>query len=139
MQLMPQTSEEVGERLKIDDMAHPVSNVRGGVYYLRKLYDMFEGASDLDRVRLALAAYNAGPGRVYDAQGIAAYLDDDPREWDAVKQALPLLSKRYYTLHQDVWPQGKPPVAGWFGGSQETVVYVEKVMDYYERYKGAME
>lgn len=137
MQMMPYTSEEVGKVLEIEDMAHPMNNIRGGIFYLSKLYDFFEGADEPDRIRLTLAAYNAGPARVYDAQDVAAYFRDNPRKWQSVKDALPLLSKRYYTLHRNVWADERPR-AGWFGESRQTIAYVDKVMGYYEDYRLAL-
>jgi len=138
MQIMPVTSMEVAKVLDIEDMAHPMNNIHGGVYYLHKLYNLFEGAGNKDRIQLTLAAYNAGVGRIYDAQVITAYLHDDPRKWEAVKEALPLLSKRYYTLHRSVWDQDRPKIAGWFGSSRETVNYVDRVMESYENYKNVL-
>ncbi|MBM2840524.1 MAG: rane-bound lytic murein transglycosylase [Bacteroidetes bacterium] len=138
MQIMPVTSEEVARVLDIEDMAHPMNNIHGGIYYLHKLYNLFEGAEESERIKLTLAAYNAGIGRIYDAQVLAAYLQDNPRKWDAIKEALPLLSKRYYTLHKNVWDQGRPKIAGWFGNSKETITYVDRVMDYYEGYKSSL-
>ncbi len=135
MQIMPVTSSELAKALDIEDMTHPMNNIRGGVYYLKKLYNLFDGAEESERIKLMLAAYNAGVGRIYDAQVLAAYLNDNPRSWDAIKEALPLLSKRYYTLHRNVWDQDRPKIAGWFGNSKETIVYVDRVMESYEVYK----
>jgi len=59
-QLMPGTAREMG--VNPDD---PYANLEGGARYLREQLDRFDG--DLEK---ALAAYNAGPGRVIDAGGI---------------------------------------------------------------------
>jgi membrane-bound lytic murein transglycosylase F len=134
MQLMPETSEEIARDLSIDDLSHPNNNIRGGVYYMRQLYDLFEGAAEADRIKLTLAAYNAGIGRIYDAQDLAAYLREDPLTWKSIRDMLPLLSRRYDSLHRSVW-DGEKPKAGYFGNSGETVKYVESVMGHYDDYR----
>lgn len=59
-QLMPGTAREMG--VNPDD---PFANLEGGARYLRQQLDRFDG--DLEK---ALAAYNAGPGRVIRAGGV---------------------------------------------------------------------
>ena len=134
MQIMPATGQEVGKALDKDVFVHPADNIHGGIYYLSQLHGFFRSAEPMERLKLTLAAYNAGVGRVYDAQEVAAYLHEDPNTWEAVQDALPLLSKRYYTLHQNVWVEGRPRV-GWFGSAKETIGYVKQVMEYYEEYR----
>lgn len=133
MQIMPVTGAEVARSLALEDVSNPGENIRAGVYYLRKLYDLFDGSNEADRLKLTLASYNAGAGRVYDAQELSAYLQDDPGRWQSVRDALPLLSKRYETLHRSVWPMQKPR-NGWFGGSRQTIAYVNAVVEHYETY-----
>jgi len=61
-QLMPATARDLGV-----NPADPAANLNGGARYLRQLLDQFDG--DVER---ALAAYNAGPGRVRSSGGVPA-------------------------------------------------------------------
>lgn len=54
--------------LRLNDVYNPYKNIHAGAKYLRELIDLFGG--DL---RLAIAAYNAGPGAVQRFNGIPPY------------------------------------------------------------------
>mgnify|MGYP006377136615 FL=1 len=61
-QLMPDTAEHLGV-----DINDPKENLEGGARYLKMMYDRF------GTWKLALAAYNAGPGAVEASDGIPPY------------------------------------------------------------------
>jgi membrane-bound lytic murein transglycosylase MltF len=144
MQLMPGTGRDVSSALGIEGIRQPEDNIAGGVYYLWRVRSMFDappgegedtaGPTNEDLIRLSLAAYNGGPTRIHDAQQLAVYLGLDPYQWNNIKELLPMLSRRYYTLHQYVWEDGKPR-GGYFYGWPETINYVESVMGYYSYYR----
>lgn len=63
-QLMPGTAKKLGV-----DISDPHQNLEGGARYLRMMYDKFGSW------KLALAAYNAGPGAVEKHGGIPPYAE----------------------------------------------------------------
>lgn len=65
MQIMPETQKDLG----LDNPFDPVENVEAGVRYLRMMLDRFKD------VRLALAAYNAGPLTVEKYGGIPPFAE----------------------------------------------------------------
>lgn len=116
MQILPATSRSLG----IDDPFDPVASIKGGVLYLKTLYDQYDGIEADERVLFALAAYNVGPGHVQDARRLASQQGLDPNRWESVAKTLPLLRYRAYYRNSE---QG-------FCRGDITVAYVEHILIY---------
>jgi membrane-bound lytic murein transglycosylase F len=137
MQIMPMTEAELTQKIGVKNARSPYNNIRAGIFHLKSLYRYFEDSVGDERVKLSLAAYNAGLNRIKDAQEIAQFMGDDPNTWKSVKDALPMLSKRYRTLHARVWENGVPR-SGYFRDTKQTTQYVENIMQYYDGYQLAL-
>jgi membrane-bound lytic murein transglycosylase MltF len=111
MQIMPET----GRTLRVGDITKVEPNVHGGFKYLRQIYDKHLDTTELDeqnRTLFAIAAYNAGSGRIAKLRAEAATKGLDPNVWF---NNVELIAARRV--------------------GQETVVYVRNIYKYYVAYK----
>jgi soluble lytic murein transglycosylase len=92
MQLMPATASALARKYKFpftppECYADPAWNTRAGCVYLRQLMDRYRG-----RLDLALAAYNAGPGRVNEWLARPGC----PKDPDLFVESIPFKETRSY-------------------------------------------
>lgn len=131
MGLMPATAKSMG--LDPKDLGHPESNIRVGTKYLRVLIDKFSSVEDdNERIRLALASYNAGIGHVSDARALASKHGANKNIWHGNVE-------RYLELkHLEQYYSDPVCKAGYFRAG-ETINYVRNVMERWQIYKQAVQ
>ncbi len=93
---MMQLTKATARQLKAD-REDVYESIMAGARYLQMLTDRVstdvEGA---DRLWMALASYNVGPGHVDDARQLTRTYNGDADSWRDVKRYLPLLKEREY-------------------------------------------
>jgi len=82
MQVLPSTGRD--HRIRIPDVYDPENNIHAAVKYLALMRDTYFHGKDIApqaRMRLSLAAYNAGPGKIIRARRKAEALGYDNGRW----------------------------------------------------------
>lgn len=127
MQLMPRTAAELG----VKDLLDPEENIAGGVRYLAQLLARFETTLPMrQRVRMALASYNAGYYHVQDARRLARQKGLNPDRWfGQVEKTIVLLEKPRYHRH----------ARHGFCRGREAVAYVSRIQSKYDGYVALVE
>ncbi len=108
MQIMPSVAEQFG--VPWEEVADPLTNIRLGGRLLSEIYTKFyfpARLSDTDRLRVVLAAYNAGVNHLLQVRRTLAARGVNYNDWGQLKGHLPT----------------------------ETVGYVGRVVEQYERYQ----
>ena len=101
---------------------------------MKKVSSLFHNADYNNRIKLSLASYNCGVGRIRDAQAIARFYKKSPYQWKYIREYLSLLKDTDWELHLQVWPQGKPK-HNYFYGYEETISYVDNIWEMYQIFK----
>ncbi len=131
MGLMPATALSLG--LEEEQLLDPGKNIGTGAEYLRDLLDIFRVVKQpMERLKMALAAYNGGIGHVSDARALALKYEGNDSIWDGHVERFIQLKRleQYYTD-----PACKN---GYFRGD-ETVRYVRDVIGRWEFYRQKIE
>lgn len=125
MQMMPRTAERYG----VTDPLDPEENIRAGAQLLGRLIKRYSnvGANEDETYKYALAAYNAGVGRVDDILRLAELRGVDTSEWEKATSVIPEMND------ESVVDTGAVRL-GVFKG-RETIAYVRRVMDIYSEFK----
>ena len=113
MQVLPSTAEWLG----VHNYMEIEGNVHAGAKYMARLTARYAKNPDIskeNRFFLALASYNAGPGRVRKYRKRAVKLGYDPNRWFGNVERVALRS-----------------------GNLETVMYVRNILNYTMAYKSA--
>ena len=121
-QVLPRTAREMG----FTRLADPDEGSHAGIQHLARLADRLETTLPVQqRMRFALAAYNAGWGHLSDARQLARTRGLDPDKWfKSVEQAMLLLSQpAYYGRARHGYVRGIEPVR-----------YVSEIQTRYENY-----
>lgn len=117
-----QITEQTAFSLGFMDIYDTEQNIYAGVEHLKNLYNSYYRASGLDRLLIALAAYNIGEGHIMDAKDLAVKKNLDPDNWASLSRVLPLLSEqRYYSKTKYGYCRGF-----------EAVNYINQIMNYYD-------
>lgn len=112
MQLMPKTSAEIARELGMpDNPFDPYINIFMGAYYLRKMWSIFKRVYGIERLRFALASYNAGAGNIIKAQMRAEERGYPTDKWASIAQVLGSVTGRH---------------------ARETTGYVARIERYYK-------
>ncbi|HCZ22634.1 MAG TPA: hypothetical protein DHU72_04175 [Rikenellaceae bacterium] len=125
MQMMPHTAKNYG----VTDPLDPEENISAGANLLNSLLKRYSkvAASKEELFKYALAAYNAGVGRIDDIIRLAELRGVDTGHWESVIEVIPEMND------ESVLDTGVVRL-GVFKG-KETINYVETVISVYEQFK----
>ena len=117
MQILESTAAHFG----VADVLDPDSNVKAGTLYFNHLLKEYrgDGMDELNAIKFALGAYNAGNGRIAECRKMADSLGLDRNQWEDVAAAF-------------------DSVPG-FSGRNQTRQYVINVLGSYDNYKRLIE
>ncbi|MBR0533980.1 MAG: transglycosylase SLT domain-containing protein [Bacteroidales bacterium] len=112
MQIKPTTANHYG----VHDVYDPELNIKAGTLHLQYLMRLYrdEGMDSLNVIKFALAAYNAGEGRIEQCRAHAAEAGYNSNDWDQVALSL----------------SSHPTFVG-----EQTINYVDDILYRYRQYK----
>ena len=129
MQIMPMVAKSMCyEREQLFDAEVSAEIAAMLLHENNKMLRLPKSFDKAERLNFILACYNAGYSRIADARRLARHHSEDANQWSVVQKYLALLAEPQY-YEQDIVRSGE------FGGSEETISYVGKVVRLYGLYK----
>lgn len=128
MQIMPRIAKSLG--IDPDSLNIPQINIKASTLSLNSLEKSFFRIKDKEqRIKIVLAAYNAGLGHVLDARALTKKYGKDPNKWDGDNVSYYILNKSKPKYYND--PVCK---SGYLRG-YETATFVTEIWTRYNYYK----
>lgn len=123
-----QIKEAVAKTYGINDIYDPEYNIKAGISHLARLQKLYKraGADSTNLIKLTLAAYNCGEGRMQDCMALAREKGLDPLVWENIAEVIPLMKEEEH-YRSDVVKLGR------FNGG-ETLKFVELILERYGQY-----
>ncbi len=123
-----QIKEAVAQTYGIDDIYDPEFNIKAGISHLARLQKIYKkaGADSTNLIKLTLAAYNCGEGRLQDCMSLAKEKGMDPLVWNNIAEIIPMMREEEHYKSDAV-------KLGRFNGG-ETLKFVELIMERYNQY-----
>ncbi len=128
MQIMPVVARQF--KVEETEIMDPQTNVRLAAMLLNDIDRTLRIPSQVEeqqRMKIILAAYNAGVGHVSDARRLAVKHGEDCNDWSVVAHYLELKSQPEYYRDEVVR-------SGRFTGIEQTSAFVEQVVGRYAKY-----
>ena len=126
MQLMLTTAQQLEMGVTAENIREPERNIRLGMTYLGNLLEQFRGFPD--QVMLAVAAYNAGPGRVENLLNEARRAGT-PTTYEAIAPRLPAETQAYVSkvVNAPALPTAAALAAGTAGTPEQQAEATSKI------------
>ncbi|MFI3316030.1 MAG: transglycosylase SLT domain-containing protein [Rikenellaceae bacterium] len=128
LQVMPSVARQFD--VTVEQLTNVEDNIDVANRVLSLIEDMLKlpaATSQQDRLKITIAAYNCGVGRIADARRLAKNFGEDSTSWDVLAKYLQKMdSEEYYNL--SVVKYGR------FRGAGQTLAYVRNVVNHYESY-----
>lgn len=124
-----QIKEDVARKYGVTDIYDPEQNIRAGVSHLKRIQSNYKamGVDSENLIKLTLAAYNCGEGRLQDCMNVAKSEGKNPLVWQDIADIIPMMSGKEFSRREDI-------SLGIFRG-KETLKFVKRILEQYEYYQ----